>query len=65
MLTLTDEQVSMLRAGQDVIVRQGDEYETRGRVIGLTRDADGSKLRLLGPDRLERRIPLPAQVKHA
>lgn len=61
-MRMTDEQVGLLRVGQPVTV-QTDDYRTRGLYIGLLDDPDGFRIRVLGEDKLERRIPLPANVR--
>lgn len=48
--------------GAKVHVTTSDGYEAAGKLIGLMRDQDGPKVRVLGADGLERRVPLPAIV---
>lgn len=64
MNTLTDEHITDLLGcvGRNVTVTTSDGYRATGRLIGLTVDVDTRYIRVLGRDRLERRVPLPATV---
>ena len=66
---LTEEQVALLQPGVFIRVTKPSEdhdpswnYVVSGRYLGVASCVDGARIRVMPEDRIERRVPLPAEV---
>lgn len=61
-MNTTDELVSELRIGLSIKVETDDGWQCSGRLLGLTSDPDGPRLRVLGKDGIERRVGMAVKI---